>query len=139
MKAGIVSNMISESKEVYSNILIALHNACVLLKKEHAKLCEEENFNKAHVIGDNIDTLESLSQNINNIEKAIVEELVKYFNDELYNEGWDSVKTWIDSKGKLKVLKQHEYDLSIKILKSIKDALIEKHLKDFKIEDNLIY
>lgn len=127
------------NKNEISEILIAIHNACICLEKENTRLIEEKEYSNAGAISRNIDALKKLSKNIKNIEKAVVEEVLDYFNDELFNQGWESVKTWIDSKGRLKFLKKHDYDLSIKVLNNISEDLVKKYLEDTKMEDNLIY
>lgn len=126
-------------RENKSELLIALHNAIVCMDIVYNQLKEKDkNDLSIHSLKRDTGVIKDLLSNSCNIEKNILEEILRDFNAETYGQCWENVKTWYDKKGKLKILNTHHYDLSIEVLNIFIEKLENKYFSDFNLEEKLI-
>lgn len=126
-------------RENKSELLIALHNAIVCMDIVYNQLKEKDkNDLSIYALKRDTSIIKDLLSNSCNIEKNILEEILRDFNVETYGQCWENVKTWYDKKGKLKILNTHHYDLSINVLNIFIEKLENKYFSDFNLEEKLI-
>lgn len=126
-------------RENKSELLIALHNAIVCMDIVYNQLKEKDkNDLSIYALKRDTSIIKDLLSNSCNIEKNILEEILRDFNAETYGQCWENVKTWYDKKGKLKILNTHHYDLSIEVLNNFIEKLENKYFSDFNLEEKLI-
>lgn len=126
-------------RENKSELLIALHNAIVCMDIVYNQLKEKDkNDLSIYALKRDTSIMKDLLSNSINIEKNILEEILRDFNAETYGQCWENVKTWYDKKGKLKILNTHHYDLSIEVLNIFIEKLENKYFSEFNLEEKLI-